>query len=231
MKLNHRDARVLREIFEHPLPHNLEWADVVSLISHHGTAVERHDGKYEFGIGSERTVIAKPHHKDIGVQELLELRRFLKQSGLDPSSIGSEEVEVSQARPAVVIIDHRHARFFEAQPGSAHLEESGRLEPKDPHGFERHLEHRKEADYQGQRIPEATEFYERIAQRLKGASTIVLIGDATGKSNAMNYFVEYLREKHKEIADRVSATVAHADVSALTLADLERIAVTAPSGA
>jgi hypothetical protein len=122
----------------------------------------------------------------------------------------------------VVLLDHHSARFFDAnQRGS--LTERERLEPQDPHGFRRHLEHRKEADYQGQRIPEAGEFFERIAQRLEDAASILLIGDATAKSSAMRAFLEYLQEKHKDLAARVIATV-HADLSAITLGEIDQIA-------
>ncbi len=123
----------------------------------------------------------------------------------------------------VVLIDHHRARFFEPDPSGKGLAERGQLQPNDPHGFERHLEHRKEADYRGQRVPEADEYYERIAQRLESAASILLIGEATGKSSAMLYFVHYLREKHRAIAERVVAAE-DADLSAATLGDIERMA-------
>lgn len=123
----------------------------------------------------------------------------------------------------VLLIDHRGVRFFEAAGAPGRLEERAHLEPKDPHGFLRHLEHRKEADYRGQRVPEAEEFYDRIAQRLKGSPSIVLVGDATGKSSAVRYLLDYLKEKHKDVADRVAATE-HADLSAITLGEIEEIA-------
>jgi hypothetical protein len=123
----------------------------------------------------------------------------------------------------VVLIDHRSARFFEAVDTAGGLEERGRLEPKDPHGFLRHLEHRKEADYKGQRVPEAEEFYDRIARRLQDSASILLVGDATGKSSAVRYLLEYLKEKYKAVADRVVATE-HADLSAITLGEVEAIA-------
>lgn len=122
----------------------------------------------------------------------------------------------------IVLIDHHGARFYQALPGGA-VEARGHVEPQDPHGFERHLEHRKEADYQGQRAPEADEFYERIAEQLKPAPWIVLAGDATGKSSAMRYLVEYLEHRLKEIAKRVIAQE-HADLSSISLGDIERIA-------
>jgi hypothetical protein len=124
---------------------------------------------------------------------------------------------------AVVLIDHRHARFFEAADGTRRLEERGQLEPKDPHGFLRHLEHRKEADYKGQRTPEADEFYERVAQRLKTAAPIVLIGEGTGTSSALVHLRGYLKEKHKEIDEHVVGAE-RADLSHIDLGEIEQIA-------
>jgi stalled ribosome rescue protein Dom34 len=123
----------------------------------------------------------------------------------------------------VLLIDHHGARFFESAGSGTALEEGEHLKPKDPHGFERHLEHRKEADYRGQRVPEADEFYERVAQRLTSGSSIVLVGDGTGKSSAMRYFLEYLKHKHKAIADRVRGTE-DANLSGITLGQIEEIA-------
>ena len=119
-------------------------------------------------------------------------------------------------------IDHHRARFFQST-GDGRFVEQGHLEPKDPHGFRRHLEHRKEADYRGQRVPEADEYYERIAQRLKGDSQVLLVGDATAKSSATEYLLAYLKEKHPDAADRVIGAE-DADLSSLNLGDIERIA-------
>jgi hypothetical protein len=122
----------------------------------------------------------------------------------------------------IVLIDHRGARFFEFA-SEDRLTEGGHLEPLDPHGFRRHLEHRKEADYRGQRVPESDEFYERIAQRLKNAPSILLVGDAAGKSSAMRYLLEYLKARHEETAGRVVATQ-DADLSAISLGEIKEIA-------
>jgi hypothetical protein len=123
----------------------------------------------------------------------------------------------------VVLLDHHGARFFEAADGGRRLEERSHLEPDDPHGFLRHLEHRKEAAYKGQRVPEADEYYERISERLKASAPIVLIGAATGASSALVYLRSYLAEKHKEIDQHVVGA-AHADLSQVTLGDIEQIA-------
>ncbi|HEY2476753.1 MAG TPA: hypothetical protein VGI19_18375 [Candidatus Cybelea sp.] len=122
----------------------------------------------------------------------------------------------------VVLIDHHGARFFEAtDPGR--LAEREHLKPDDPHGFLRHLEHRKEADYKGERVPESDEFYDRVAQRLASASSILLIGDATGKSSALQYLLHYLKTKHKGIAERIVGAE-DANLSGITLGQIEEIA-------
>jgi hypothetical protein len=123
----------------------------------------------------------------------------------------------------VLLIDHHGARFFEPAGTGSGLEEREHLKPDDPHGFHRHLEHRKEADYQGQRVPEADEFYERVAQRLTSAPSILLVGDATGKSSALRYLIDYLKKRHKEVADRIVAAE-DANLSAITLGQIEEIA-------
>jgi stalled ribosome rescue protein Dom34 len=74
-----------------------------------------------------------------------------------------------------------------------------------------------------ERVPEASEFYERIAQRLKDVPSIILAGDATGKSSAAVYLAEFLKAKHKEVAERVVA-MANADLSSITLLEIESIA-------
>jgi hypothetical protein len=54
----------------------------------------------------------------------------------------------------------------------------------DPHGFHRHLIHRKESDYAGQRVPEEDSFDEQIAEALKPAREIILIGHGTAPSTS-----------------------------------------------
>lgn len=222
--LNHKHARVLQEVFAHPIPHNLEWADVFSLVNHLGSALERHDGKFEFTIGTTSEVFTKPRHKDMEVEDVRRLRAFLTRAGVTAGGGASDATDAPAARKsyAVVLIDHHSARLFEAQSDGVHLVEREHVEPLDPHGFERHLEHRKEADYQGERVPEPTEYYERVAQRLKGFDSILLLGDATGKSSALHYLVRFLQDKHADVSAHVVDTV-QVDLSAITIPDIQKI--------
>lgn len=222
--LNRKHARVLQEVFGHPLPHNLEWTDVVSLVNHLGSVLERHDGNYEFSIGTTSEVFKRPHHKDVEVEDVVRLRAFLKRAGIDASGPKSESTgtQAPHRSYVVLLIDHHSARFFEPRDDGVHIIEREHLEPVDPHGFERHLEHRKEADYQGERVPEPTEYYERVAQRLKGFDVALLLGDATGKSSALRYLVRFLQEKHKDVWARVADTV-QVDLSSITIEEIQNI--------
>jgi len=97
------------------------------------------------------------------------------------------------------------------------------VKPYDPHGFHRHLIHRKEAHYQGERVPEEHSFYEDVAKDLVPAQEIVLIGHATGKSSAVEFLAEFLKKHHASIYQRVVATEL-TDLSALTEPEIESIA-------
>jgi hypothetical protein len=210
--LNGRHARTLEQIMDHQ-SRNVEWRDIVHLFEHLGNVVERHDGKFDFQVGQASAVLTKPHGKDATVDELVILRKLLSQAGLStaPPALHTE----------VVLIDHEHAGFFEPDATGAHLRENGHVDAKNVELLRQHL---REGQYQGERAPEAIEFYERVAERLKSAPSVVLIGDGTGKSSGMLDFLEYLREKHKDIAEHVSG-MADADLSSIALPVIEKIAL------
>jgi hypothetical protein len=79
----HRDT--LRQIFEHPTSHNVEWHAVVSLLEAVGTVTVRHDGKVTVKIGSDQEFLDPPAGKDVDVQMVVDLRRMLSSAGYSPS--------------------------------------------------------------------------------------------------------------------------------------------------
>jgi len=85
------------------------------------------------------------------------------------------------------------------------------------------LIHRKEAHYSGERVPEEDSFYEEVAKDITPANEIVVIGHATGKSNAGEFLKEYLKTHHPDISRRVIATES-ADLSAVTEPEIEALA-------
>jgi hypothetical protein len=79
----HRDT--LRQIFEHPTSHNIEWRAVMSLLEAVGTVTVRHDGKVSVKIGPELEFLEPPAGKDVDDQMVVDLRRMLTGAGYRPA--------------------------------------------------------------------------------------------------------------------------------------------------
>lgn len=76
---NHRDT--LLQIFQHPTSHNIEWHAVLSLLEAVGEVEERKDGKVVVTLGEETEAFVRPKHKDIAVDQVVDLRRMLTKAG------------------------------------------------------------------------------------------------------------------------------------------------------
>ncbi len=84
----HRDT--LSEIFVHPVSHNIEWSKAIALVQEVGTVVAEHDGRYRVSVGEETEVFDRPHAKDLGERQVLDLRRMLRNAGFEPKAKGEE---------------------------------------------------------------------------------------------------------------------------------------------
>jgi hypothetical protein len=83
--LDNRHRNTLRQIFEHPVSHNIEWHAVTSLLEAVGTVTVHHDGKVTVTVGPERTIFDPPVGKDIDAQTVVDLRHMLSKAGYAPS--------------------------------------------------------------------------------------------------------------------------------------------------
>ena len=79
--LSNHQRNTLRQIFQHPGGHNIEWRAVLSLLRAVGSAEERYHGKVAVTIGRQTEYLDPPRHKDIGMQAVVNLRRMLTQAG------------------------------------------------------------------------------------------------------------------------------------------------------
>jgi len=79
--LNNHHRTTLEKIFQHPVNHNIEWNDVLSLLNAVATVEEKHDGKFGVTLGDVTETIERPKEKDLGVDEVLDLRRLLSAVG------------------------------------------------------------------------------------------------------------------------------------------------------
>ena len=80
--LDSHHRATLKKILAHPVSHNIQWHDVLSLLESVGTVTEKHDGRYAVTLGSETETFDTPRHADISEQQVIDLRRMLKKAGI-----------------------------------------------------------------------------------------------------------------------------------------------------
>jgi hypothetical protein len=216
-QLRRDHEELLESLVGGKLPRNLTWSAVVDLIGQIGEVQPHGNDEFTFVVGSQRQVFKRASTHNLEVEEIARLRRFLRDA-----EVQGKPAEARLVGRMVVVIDH-HAAHIYHDTGGSRPEGEATVKPYDPFGFQHHLIHRKEAHYKGERVPEEDSYYEEIAQDLAHAATIVLIGHATGTSNAAVFLSEYLKGHHPETFQRVVATET-ADLSALTEPEIEVIA-------
>ncbi|MGA2851979.1 MAG: hypothetical protein ABSE46_23500 [Terracidiphilus sp.] len=192
-------------------PVDIHWDDVIDLISKIGR-VSSHIGRnFVFEVNGKRASFTRPIDDVVPDFMISELRKLL------------EEAEGAKLAPpqfgrTIVVIDHHAARIYQL----AHGANSGVImeKPADPHGYHRHLIHRREAHYEGERVPEDNSYFERVAHEIAGAETIIIIGHGHGKSNEGDLLLAYLHKHHAALGCRVLA-VENRDFGLLSDAQIE----------
>ncbi|HUA43517.1 MAG TPA: hypothetical protein VMA32_18225 [Streptosporangiaceae bacterium] len=84
--LSNHHRNTLRQIFQHPTSHNIEWNAVLSLLETVGEVAERHDGKLAVTVGPDKEFLDPPLRKDIDPQMVVDLRRMLSAAGYGPDA-------------------------------------------------------------------------------------------------------------------------------------------------
>ena len=79
--LDNHHRNTLRQIFQHPTSHNIEWRAVTSLLEAIGTVATHHDGKVTVTVGAQNEIFDPPTGKDADVQLVIDLRRMLSNAG------------------------------------------------------------------------------------------------------------------------------------------------------
>ncbi len=84
--LSSRHRATLASIFRHPLSHNIEWSDVLSLLRAIDAVRESREG-FEVSLGEATRTFARSRDKDLTADDLAHLRRMLADAGyrVDPS--------------------------------------------------------------------------------------------------------------------------------------------------
>jgi hypothetical protein len=74
-------------IFQHPVARNLHWAEVRSLLSGLADVVEGPDKSLKVSRNGQKLFLQRPQRNIVGVQELMDIRRFLE--GSEPPAAGN----------------------------------------------------------------------------------------------------------------------------------------------
>jgi len=200
-KLSGSHQKIYDRIFQHPIPHNLHWREVWSMLKALGdaNAVEEENGTLKVTRNGQTLVLHQPSGKDMADNaELMQIRHFLERSA------APEPAPAKAGTHLLVVIDHREARVYTTE---LHGSVPHRIVPYDPFGFGRDL-HYNQDDSNGQRKPERKSFYEAVARTLRGAEQILMFGTATGASSAMEQLLIDLKKNHPDLAARVVGSIA-----------------------
>jgi hypothetical protein len=82
MKLDSHHQATVEKIFRHPVSHNIEWHDVLSLLESVGAVTRRHDGRVAVTLGGETQTLDAPRGHNIDEQLVVDLRRMLRGAGV-----------------------------------------------------------------------------------------------------------------------------------------------------
>ncbi len=84
-RLTGHHRATVEKIFQHPVSHNIQWHDVVSLLRSVADVTEEHDGRYKVTMAGETETLDAPSGHDVGEQMVVDLRRMLTGAGIAPA--------------------------------------------------------------------------------------------------------------------------------------------------
>jgi hypothetical protein len=199
----------LEGIFQHPLSHNLEWADVIALFSKLGTVTHKSNNEFVFAIAGEHHLMHAAHGKNLPADTVIAFRHMLTRAGWSPYAANPKPAgTASPEKPAsppdlLVAVDHREAHIYQLDIAptdqTRHV-----IRPYDPHHFLHDLSHKDQSGERGQRVAEDAGFYARIAEALRPAGRIVVVSHGDGQANAGRHLTAYLALHHKDLSNKLS---------------------------
>ena len=82
IKLTSHHRATVEKIFQHPVSHNIQWHDVLSLLQSVAEVTEGHERRFKVTLGSETETLEAPQGHDVDEQMVIDLRRMLKGAGI-----------------------------------------------------------------------------------------------------------------------------------------------------
>jgi hypothetical protein len=75
--LDHEQRRILDQLSAHPLPHNLKWQHVISLLRAMGEVTQESDDRLRVKYDGHTEVFRTSKHGDVDADTVVKLRHFL----------------------------------------------------------------------------------------------------------------------------------------------------------
>ena len=82
--MNHRHRKVLNAIFEHPIPSNLDFKEVCSVLEELGAELDDRSGARVAVTLKDHTIVIHHAHHSVPKEEVVQIRRFLIDRGVAP---------------------------------------------------------------------------------------------------------------------------------------------------
>jgi hypothetical protein len=207
--LDHHHRSTAEAILSHPVSHNIEWRDVLSLLEAIGSVTEEDNGKVKVSVGGEIETLHRPSGKDIGEQMVVDLRRMLGAAGITAEGLRNRQdvsAPTGATEPsghAILVIGYHGADVY---PTDATDGAPSRIVPEDPRGRLRTMHH-KAGNPEGWygRIEES--WYAELAAALRPAAEVLIIGNGKGHSNGILQFTQYLAQHDHDLMKRIVGSV------------------------
>ena len=198
---------------------------MLSLLEAIGEVTEEHNGKFKVAVGGETETLERPHGKDVGEQTVVDLRRMLAAAGITDEGLHERQDVSSQAAPtepgghAILVIGYHGADIY---PTDASGGAPTRIVPQDVTGRLRTMHHKaNNPDGWYGKVPKS--WYAELAEALKPASQVLIIGNGRGHSNGVQKFSEYLAQHDHDLMKRVVGSI-DSDAEDLTEAQILALA-------
>ena len=86
--MSHKHAHLLRSIFQDPLPANIHWREIESLLNHLGATIQpSHGARFKIILNGHESILHHPHNSNTcSRQEIKAVREALLHAGISLSS-------------------------------------------------------------------------------------------------------------------------------------------------
>lgn len=213
MKRHH--LKTLQALFAHPLQHGVRSSRVEALFRSLGAEVTALDGRrlrVQMPGGAETWIhtgcgVGQP---DLDAEAVMRVRHFLKEVGVTPEHPEVDAVgpRGDQSHRLVLHLTHTHTDVFALEGDAV---EHAVLRPYGLWGSGENLSHRHDRDIAGQRAPLDTDYLGRIAEAMRAADAVLLMGHGTGESDMRQVLLTYLQNHHRELLESVVGVVTLAE--------------------